>query len=77
MAVVVDVVVFGKGIMVAMAVAMDLITAEAIMVAILEDITVTPETGVVAWIVKMSSVVYVATKFAVETVKMSTHAVAT
>ena len=77
MAVVVDVVVFGKGIMVAMAVAMDLITEEAIMVAILEDITVTPETGVVAWIVKMSSVVYVATKFAVETVKMSTHAVAT
>ena len=77
MAVVVDVVVSGKGIMVAMAVAMDLITAEAIMVAILEDITVTPETGVVAWIVKMSSVVYVATKFAVETAKTSTHVVTT
>ena len=76
-----DVVVSDKGIMVAMAVAMDLITAEVIMVAIMvaipEDITVTPETDAVAWIVKISSVVYVATKFAAETVKMSTHVVTT
>ena len=73
----VDVVVFGKGIMVAMAVGMDLITEEAITVATPEDITVTPEIDAVAWIVKMSSVVYVATKFAVETAKTSTHVVTT